>query len=110
MSRFQSGPAILVGGTTARAEIAASVNGSDRYKRTAIGRTASGESVIVIARTPRTLVDLGEAVRNINGYRERGLTLVNLDGGPSTAIHAPDADGPSYGADKLTPIVIAVEK
>jgi exopolysaccharide biosynthesis protein len=105
---LQTGPAILIEGELPTAEIAASLNGSDRYKRTAIGRTDMGEAVIVIAKTPRSLTDLGTIVRQVNRYRERRLSLINLDGGPSTAIHAPAQPGLSYGADKVTPIVIGV--
>ncbi len=109
-ARMQTGPAILLDGQLAAKEITASANGRDPYKRTAIGRTRDGTTVIVVARTPRTLAELGTMLRRINAYRRRKLTLINLDGGPSTAIHSPDVPALSYGADKVTPILIAVRR
>ncbi|MBC7596353.1 MAG: phosphodiester glycosidase family protein [Kineosporiaceae bacterium] len=109
-ARFQSGPAIVENGRLTTGEIAASANGNDAYKRTAIGRTEKGETVIVISKTPRTLVDLGAQVLRVSDYRRRKLTLMNLDGGPSTAIHSAAIPSMSYGADKVTPIVIGVTK
>lgn len=109
-ARLQSGPAILVDGRLVGDEIAASLNGNDAYKRTAIGRTDNGETVIVISKTPRKLLELGALVLRMNDYRKRKLTLINLDGGPSTAIYSEAIRGMSYGADKVTPIVILVTK
>lgn len=104
----QTGPAILQDGAIATAAIRGSLNGIDAYKRTAIGRTRAGETVIVIARTPWTLTDLGSFVAATDDYAGRGLTLVNLDGGPSTAIHSAIVPPLSYGADKVTPVGLAV--
>lgn len=106
--RVQSGPLILNDGALSAATIAGSVNGVDAYKRTAIGRTRAGETVIVVAKTPRTLADLGRLVLRIEGFADRGLTLLNLDGGPSTAIHSLALPGVSYGADKVTPVGFAI--
>ncbi|MGL5001724.1 MAG: phosphodiester glycosidase family protein, partial [Casimicrobium sp.] len=101
---IQSGPLILDDGKLATNFIEGSLNGSDAYKRTALGRTRAGETVIVIAKTPRTLAELAKIVLSANNYASRGLTLINLDGGPSTAIHANAVRGLSYGADKITPV------
>jgi hypothetical protein len=105
----QSGPLILDKGVVALGPISRSLNGSDAYKRTAIGRTREGETVIVVAKTPRSLADLGQLVAQANSLEERGLTLVNLDGGPSTGIHSDVVPKLSYGADKVTPVGFAVE-
>ena len=45
-ARLQSGPAIIVDGRLTGNEIASSLNGNDAYKRTAIGRTDNGQTVI----------------------------------------------------------------
>lgn len=105
---FQSGPLITDRGRIEFLSIKGSLNGNDPYKRTAIGRTRTGETVIVIAKTPRTLRNLARSVLRINSYKKRQLTLLNLDGGPSTAIHAHRIPALSYGADKVTPVGISV--
>jgi uncharacterized protein YigE (DUF2233 family) len=103
-AHIQSGPLMLDDGKLATRFIEGSLNGSDAYKRTALGRTRAGETVIVIAKTPRTLPELAKIVLSANDYASRGLTLINLDGGPSTAIHTNAVRGLSYGADKITPV------
>ncbi len=108
-SYTQSGPLITDRGVPTPDYIERSLNGSDAYKRTAIGMTAAGDTVIVIAKTPRTLSELGEIVLNTRNYRRRGLTLLNFDGGPSTAFHASGATELSYGADKVTPVGFRIE-
>ena len=107
-SHVQSGPLILDEGKIAVAAIERSVNGKDPYKRTAIGRTAAGETIIVVAKTPQTLANLARLVLRINDYDRRRLTLLNLDGGPSTAIHSNQSPRLSYGADKITPVGFAL--
>jgi exopolysaccharide biosynthesis protein len=107
-THIQSGPLIAEDGRIAEAFIAASLNGKDAYKRTAIGRTHAGETVIVVSKTPRTLKRLGVYVLQVNRYAKRGLTLLNLDGGPSTAIHSNITNDLSYGADKVTPVGFAL--
>jgi exopolysaccharide biosynthesis protein len=107
-THIQTGPLITEDGRIAEAFIAASLNGKDAYKRTAIGRTRAGETVIVIAKTPRTLKRLGTYVLQVNQYAKRCLTLLNLDGGPSTAIHSNITSDLSYGADKVTPVGFAI--
>jgi uncharacterized protein YigE (DUF2233 family) len=109
-SHLQTGPIIIQDGEIKNDFIVNSLNGNDAYKRTAIGRTANGETVIVIAKTPYTLTNLALAILRTNNYRERRLTLVNLDGGPSTAIHSANFPQLSYGADKLTPTGFAVRR
>lgn len=106
----QSGPLILSRGEPALSSIATSLNGTDAYKRTAIGVTDAGDTVIVIAKTPRTLPELALIVLEINDYRERRLTLLNFDGGPSTAVHSLESDRLTYGADKVTPVGFGILK
>jgi exopolysaccharide biosynthesis protein len=107
--QIQSGPLILDAGSVAINAITRSVNGADPYKRTAIGRTRAGDTIIVVARTPHALTELARIVAGTNRYAERGLTLVNLDGGPSTGIHSETVPQLSYGADKVTPVGFAIE-
>jgi uncharacterized protein YigE (DUF2233 family) len=109
-TRIQTGPLILDRGEIASQFIAASLNGADAYKRTAIGVTAGGATVFVVARTPRSLDQLARAVLDVSNYRERKLSLVNLDGGPSTALHSTEQRGLSYQADKLTPVMFGVQR
>ena len=110
MTQVQSGPLITEDGQPTLRWIAGSLNGTDAYKRTAIGRTRDGATVIVIARMPCSLPALARIVLAAGRYRARGLTLLNLDGGPSTAIHADIPSGLSYGADKVTPVGFAVAR
>jgi uncharacterized protein YigE (DUF2233 family) len=107
-THIQTGPLITESGIAASGFIDAAINGKDRYKRTAIGVTADSATVIVVAKTPRSLHELASAVLAINRYRERKLTLVNFDGGPSTALHSNEQSGLSYQADKLTPILFGL--
>jgi uncharacterized protein YigE (DUF2233 family) len=109
-THIQTGPLVVDAGHIATAFIDAAINGKDRYKRSALGVTSDGATIIVIAKTPRTLHDLANAVLNVNHYRRRKLTLVNLDGGPSTALHSTEQPQLSYGADKVTPIVFGVRR
>lgn len=106
----QSGPLILNRGEIALSSITTSLNGAGAYKRTAIGVTEAGDTVIIIAKTPRTLPELGRIVLGIGNYRKRRLTLLNFDGGPSTAAHSLENGSLTYGADKVTPVGFGILK
>jgi uncharacterized protein YigE (DUF2233 family) len=107
---IQSGPLILDNGRIAHDFIGKSLNGNDAYKRTALGVTRAGDAVIVIATAPYALVELAQKVLKTSRYARRGLTLLNFDGGPSTAIHSVEIRALSYGADKVTPVAFGVRK
>ncbi len=107
---FQTGPLILDAGRVAQASIAASLNGSDAYKRTALGRTADGTTVVAIARRPRTLAAFAADVLAAGDLAHRGLTLVNLDGGFSTAWALADQPASNYQPDKQTPVAFGVRR
>jgi Phosphodiester glycosidase len=104
----QTGPLITENGRWVEAYARQSLNGVDAYKRSAVGRTGEGASVIVIARQPRTLEALARDVLALRRYAQRGLTLVNLDGGPSTALALARWPQWHYQPDKLTPVAIGV--
>jgi uncharacterized protein YigE (DUF2233 family) len=109
-THIQTGPLLTQNGLLTKEFIDAAINGKDRYKRTAVGVTADGTIVFVIAKTPRSLLDLANVVLDKNDYRVRKLTLVNLDGGPSTAIYSTEQPSLSYQPDKVTPIVLGITR
>jgi uncharacterized protein YigE (DUF2233 family) len=109
-THIQSGPLIIDSGRIATAFIDASINGHDRYKRTALGVTSDGATVIVIAKTPMSLREFASSVLTINRLLERRLTLLNFDGGPSSTLHSNEQRALSYQADKMTPIAFAIRR
>ena len=106
----QTGPLITQHGAWVATYVHASLNGNDAYKRSAIGRTDDGHSVIVMARRPRTLEALARDVLALRNYAQRGLTLVNLDGGPSTALALAQWPQWHYQPDKTTPVAFGVRQ
>jgi uncharacterized protein YigE (DUF2233 family) len=107
-SYMQTGPLILNNGAIAMNFIQGSLNGMDAYKRSAIGRLNDATIVTVIATRSITLPQLAERLLRINNYAQRGLTLVNLDGGYSTASASTTLPRARYQPDKVTPIAIGL--
>ena len=107
---MQTGPLITLDGAWVAEYATASLNGNQAYKRSAIGRTADGTGVIVIARRPLTLEALAREVLALRRFAQRGLTLVNLDGGLSTALAVRRTPALNYQPDKFTPVAIGVRQ
>ncbi len=106
---FQTGPLLIKNGVVQSAEIAASLNGSGRYLRTVMGVTDDGQKFVLVTRINFTLGDLASMVLSFPIFQNKHVTLVNLDGGTSTAMYSRDLDQFNYQESSRLPVVIGVK-
>lgn len=109
-SIIQAGPLVMKDGQLQETAIAESINGSDPYLRTLIGYTNEGEMLLLVTRISYSLPDLVKELQRYPITENKQLTLVNLDGGSSTAMHVPDLLQFSFGENKRLPYVIGIPK
>ena len=102
---FQAGPLVLSGNTLE--SFSDSWHTSGVYPRTLIGMTRSGKTYFFIFTTPISLHDVWEKIIQDDRFTRDPLTLLNLDGWPSTAYF----DGEQwFRANEKLPIIIRIKK
>ncbi|GAB0175052.1 MAG: hypothetical protein HHAS10_09310 [Candidatus Altimarinota bacterium] len=100
-SIFQAGPLVLSGGILESFGDSWHANGP--HERTLIGITEEGKIYFFLFTEKVTLTEAGEKIRE--KFPNENMTLLNLDGGPSTAYF----DGrEGFGQNKKLPIVFRI--
>lgn len=107
---FQTGPLVIDNNQIQNDYIDKSTNGNGKYRRTLLGQFDTGEMFIVIATNEYTLKDLGKTVLDLPVSQGKVLDLINLDGGPSTAIYVKDHPEFNFNAEHDLPSVILVSE
>ncbi len=103
---FQTGPQILTDGVIEDQEISNSINGLGSYKRTFLGKTSTGSFVFGTATSPISLLQLGAVLKEMQVFKGQQITVVNLDGGPSTAMYSKDFDRVNWNTTMRLPLII----
>ncbi len=108
-SYFQTGPLVLKDNQLQSTQIKDSINGVDKYLRAVVGITDKGEIVLGVSRIAMSLEEFANKLLSVETLADRKVTLVNLDGGSSTAIFSPELDQFNFGENKRLPYVIGVK-
>ncbi len=106
---FQTGPMVISNNEIQNAFIDSSINGNGRHTRTFLGQLNSGEMFLIIASKSYKLKDLGKIVMELPPFVNKRMNVVNLDGGPSSAIYVKDHPEFSFNADHDLPLTIFVK-
>lgn len=86
---FQTGPMVVERNRIATRSIDASINGNAPYRRTMLGYTDEDRAIyFIVTRQDATLASVAAALLGMPAFRGKTLTVVNLDGGASTALHS----------------------
>lgn len=105
---FQTGPLVLENNQVQIDLIDNSTNGTGKYLRTLLGYTDKGDTFVVATKVNFTLTDIANELLKLELFKGEKLTLVNLDGGASTAIYSKDHTKFSFGESKRLPLIIGV--
>jgi hypothetical protein len=100
---FQAGPLVLSGGIIQ--DFGKSWHANESHERTLIGVTQSGKVYFFVSRKQLSLTEVGEQIRLDSRFWKDPITVLNLDGWPSTAYY----DGiHGFREDKKLPIFIRI--
>ncbi len=100
---FQSGPLVLSGNTLQ--DFGQSWHAGESHERTLIGKTKTGKVYFFISRKQLSLSQIGEQIARDPRFQQDPITVLNLDGGPSTAYY----DGTlAFRENKNLPIFIRI--
>jgi exopolysaccharide biosynthesis protein len=104
---FQSGPLFLENGNARSDLINSSPNGNLTTFRSFIGLTPENKIFIGVTTKQVDLVTLGNELKKLLG---QNITVMNLDGGSSTAVYFRDSSLNSFGTSKILPNFIMFEE
>jgi Phosphodiester glycosidase len=100
---FQAGPLVLSGGIIQ--DFGKSWHANESHERTLMGKTQSGKVYFFISRQQLSLTEVGEQIARDPRFQQDPITVLNLDGWPSTAYY----DGiHGFREDKKLPIFIRI--
>lgn len=105
---FQTGPQLIAENRLVSTAIDNSLNGHGEYQRTLLGFTQSGQTFLAIITTRKTLTEIANKLLSLKLFNNDTISVVNLDGGPSTALYAPEKPELEFRATKYLPIVIGI--
>ena len=80
---FQAGPLVLSGNILQ--DFGQSWHARESHERTLIGKTKTGKVYFFISRQQLSLSQIGEQIARDPRFQQDPITVLNLDGGPSTA-------------------------
>lgn len=103
---FQSGPLFLNAGTTDVTAINNSSNGNSLTTRTFLGKTNNGQYFLGISRSAVTLHELAKLILNNPTVFGTTPSVLNLDGGSSTAMYVPNYLDFNFTPDWINPTAI----
>ena len=104
---FQTGPLVLNRGKLDEISIQKSKNGRGKYRRTLLGFDDEKNFFFIIVKKPVALDDLGKFFSTKKVFQN--ATIINLDGGPSTAIFSRDFPEINFRERQKMPFVLAVK-
>jgi hypothetical protein len=105
---FQTGPLIIEENEIQTDLINNSLNGDSRSLRTVFGVTDNGDKFVLITRVNYTLTTLAEDILGFPIFAGKRITVINLDGGNSTAMYSKELDQFNYRESSRLPVVIGV--
>lgn len=103
---FQTGPLFLLDNEVQDSYIDASINGNGEYIRSFIGQLDSGELIAGVTTKRVTLKDLAAKLLEASIFDGKKLSLINLDGGSSSALFLGEGNSQNYGQFKVLPVLI----
>jgi hypothetical protein len=107
---FQTGPLIINQDIVQDKFINAALNGTGDYIRSFLGYTNSGKLLFGITKKRMSLFELAEKLLKNPDLQSENITIINLDGGTSTALFSKDQSKINYGEFKTLPILLGFRR
>ncbi len=106
---FQTGPLVIRANVLDMPSIRQSINGLRSHKRTLLAYTEEDKmKFFITARTPERLDNLGEYLLKLSTFEGKTLSVINLDGGPSVALHSRTHPEMNHNGKTVLPILFAL--
>lgn len=108
-SLAQTGPLLIDSNQVQFDFIDGALNSEQESIRSFIGITDAGEKFIGISRTQVTLYELVDTISANPLFQNNNITVVNLDGGASTAMFVKDSEALKFREQIRLPLVIGLD-
>lgn len=106
---FQTGPLVIQGNVLDMPSIRQSINGQRSHQRTLLGYTKEDKmKFFITVRKPERLDKLGEYLLKLSIFEAKTLSVINLDGGPSVALHTQAHPEMNHNGGAILPILFAL--
>ena len=107
---FQTGPLVIYANTVDTLSINASINGNGSHLRTFLAYTEEdGMKYFIISRQIGPLADMGVHLLSLPLFAGRTLSVINLDGGSSTALYSQNHPELNFNVNKPLPILLGIK-
>lgn len=103
---FQAGPLILDQGTVMQELINRSINGNSFTTRSFLGKTTDGRYFLGVSRSAVQLAQLATMILSFPNAVGEKPSVINLDGGSSTAMYVPNNSDFGFSPDWINPTAI----
>lgn len=103
---FQTGPIFVQDNIIQTDAIDQSLNGTGKYIRSFLGTTNTGETIIGISTKFVTLEDLANSLLQNSKFKDKAITIINLDGGSSTILYSNENDNFQVNLFKTLPFLL----
>ncbi|MGE5681711.1 MAG: phosphodiester glycosidase family protein [Bacillota bacterium] len=105
---FQTGPLVIENNKLAEDYINSSINGLRTAPRTLLASLDNRQMFFVICESYTDLIRLGNYLLKLSVFMGKKLDVVNLDGGPSTALYCRHYSRINYNTDAALPFLLGV--
>jgi len=107
---FQTGPLVVYANTVDTLSINASINGTSSHLRTFLAYTEEdGMKYLIISRQRGPLAHMGEHLLSLPLFEGKTLSVMNLDGGSSTALYSREHPALNYNVNRPLPILLGIK-
>lgn len=105
---FQTGPLIIENSKLAETYINSSINGLKKAPRTMLASLDNKQMFFIISESYQDLITLGNYIMKLSVFYGKKLDVVNLDGGPSTALYSKNDSKLNYNNYAVLPFLLGV--
>ena len=107
---FQTGPLVIDSNSLDTLSINASINGKSAHLRTLLAYTAEDTmKYFIISRQPGSLDQMGEYLLSLPLFQGKTLSVMNLDGGSSTALFSQKHPELNFNVKRPLPILLGIK-
>lgn len=106
---FQTGPLMIEKNQITENYITKSLNGTGQYPRTLLGTTENGATFFAVSTRAHDLTTLAQKILDLDLFKNEIVSVINLDGGPSTALYSAEKSNFNVRVYKTLPLIFGVK-
>lgn len=105
---FQTGPLVVENNKVAEDYIRSSINGLRTAERTLLASTDNKHLYFIICKSYKDLISIGSYLIKLSPFARKRLNVINLDGGPSTALYSNNYSKLNYNSAASLPFLLGI--